>query len=93
MNAHTIKGILMSMPWLAAGLFLWFFKFSELASIGTTLGYGVYKVCLAVILAWLADVSLNMGSTPALAAEKGNFMPEIRRAIYFLGIAWILSVS
>jgi hypothetical protein len=85
-----LKTLLVATPWVAAAVLAWLYFFSGMNTIGTSLVLGIYKATLVVLLTWLADTSLFWH----VQVNSNNAgISQIRRAIIFLGICWMLSIA
>jgi hypothetical protein len=80
---------LISLPWLAVGALLWMVTAGESGTAQSALNYGLMKVTFAVAMTWIADWSLFWHVSKANAAP----MAQVRRAMVFLGICWLMSVA
>lgn len=87
------RGWAMSMPWLTLIALPFFFKLGLTEITKDSLIYAAYKVNVAIVLAMAADWVTNWSSPPSIEAEGGNYLPQIRRSLYFIGACWILSVA
>jgi len=92
MVKDNAAGWLLSMPWLAGAILIYFFYFASTPFATQSLMFAAIKVCVVVLLTWVADRSLFWGSPPHIAAESGAYLPQIRRAILFIGICHLMSI-
>lgn len=87
---QPIKTVLIAIPWLIAAAVAWFSLFTDRETVASSLSLGLYKTIWVVILTWIADSSLFWFAS---GQQGNNAMAQIRRAIIFLGLCWMLAVA
>lgn len=84
-----VKSTLATAPWLALAIIL-FGVFVQGSIVGAALGYGLLKVAVAVVGTVIADKTMFQGQKECSAS---GWVPMIRRAMVFMGICWLMSVT
>jgi hypothetical protein len=87
--AGFIRDSIVSLPWLAVAIIFYFVVFSHTQNLSGTLGYGLYKICWALIFSWVADRALFWLS----GYDPKNLWHQGRRVVLFCAICHLLSLA